>query len=73
MRQYKCESCGHLFDCIEKVDDLPKTVCPNCGDKTLRRVIFPTPHVFKGRLASRAFGGKDKMQDGAMPKHPSGG
>ena len=31
---YKCESCGHAKDVLQKISDTPLTDCPACG-KTL--------------------------------------
>lgn len=59
---YSCDRCGE-FERKQPFDEEPLAVCPKCS-APVRRVISPIPHVFKGRLASRAFGGKDKMQDG---------
>ena len=28
---YKCESCGHAKDVLQKVSDEPLTTCPACG------------------------------------------
>lgn len=44
---YQCEACGHAFDTVQKFSDDPLTVCPECGGH-IRRVIQPTPIVFKG-------------------------
>ena len=67
--QHKCGHCGNVFEIRRGFDAPAEAPCPGCGQPA-PRVIFPTPHMFKGRLASRAFGGKDKMQDGQMlPRH----
>ncbi len=28
---YKCESCGHAKDVLQKISDAPLTECPACG------------------------------------------
>jgi len=44
---YQCDDCGHSFDAFQKFSDDPLSVCPTC-EGHIRRVIHPTPIVFKG-------------------------
>jgi len=44
---YQCQECGHAFDAFQKFSDDPLTACPQCEGR-IRRVIHPTPVVFKG-------------------------
>lgn len=44
---YQCRDCAHSFDIFQKFSEDSLTVCPECGG-TIRRVIHPTPVVFKG-------------------------
>ncbi|CAA9545481.1 MAG: hypothetical protein AVDCRST_MAG59-1249 [uncultured Thermomicrobiales bacterium] len=44
---YQCQACAHAFDAFQKFSDDPLTVCPECQGR-IRRVIHPTPVVFKG-------------------------
>lgn len=44
---YQCDACGHAFDIVQKFSEDPLTVCPEC-EGHIRRVIQPTPIVFKG-------------------------
>jgi putative FmdB family regulatory protein len=34
---YKCESCGHAKDVLQKMSDDPLSVCPACGNATFRK------------------------------------
>lgn len=45
---YRCENCGIQFDRRQKFEDLPLTVCPDCEEKTLRKVFQPVGILFKG-------------------------
>lgn len=48
---YRCwnEECGHVFDAEESMKDDAQTICPECGEPTLKRVIFGGSGVaFKG-------------------------
>ncbi|MGI9252467.1 MAG: FmdB family zinc ribbon protein [Thermomicrobiales bacterium] len=44
---YQCDDCGHSFDVFQKFSEDTLTVCPTC-EGFIRRVIQPTPIVFKG-------------------------
>ncbi len=45
---YRCESCGIRFDQKQSFQDEPLTRCPECNEKSLRKVIAPVGIVFKG-------------------------
>lgn len=45
---YRCESCGVQFDRHQKFSDEPLTVCPECEEPALRKLIQPVGIVFKG-------------------------
>ena len=44
---YKCESCGHEFEVLQKMSDAPLTACPKCSGK-LRKLMYPAGVIFKG-------------------------
>ncbi len=44
---YQCRDCAHSFDIFQKFSEETLTVCPECSG-AIRRVIQPTPIVFKG-------------------------
>lgn len=45
--EYRCRSCGHSFDIVQKMADAPLTHCPECGGE-LRKVFAPPAISFKG-------------------------
>ena len=45
---YACTACGHAFDIRQSFTDDSLTVCPDCGETTLRKVIHPVGIAFKG-------------------------
>jgi putative FmdB family regulatory protein len=57
---YACTACGHAFDVRQSFTDDALTVCPECGEVTLRKVIHPVGITFKGsgfyKTDSRASG-----------------
>jgi putative FmdB family regulatory protein len=49
---YKCESCGHAKDVLQKVSDEPLTTCPACGAPTFRKQL--TAAVFPALMGTAA-------------------
>src|SRR3972149_3520351 len=45
---YRCESCGVQFERKQSFSDPALKVCPECRQKSLKRVISPVRIVFKG-------------------------
>ena len=45
--EYKCLNCGKHFDFIQKFDDPPKEVCPECGGR-LKKVLSAPAFKFNG-------------------------
>jgi putative FmdB family regulatory protein len=45
--EYRCRSCGHVFEIVQKMSDDPLVICPECGGE-LRKVFAPPAISFKG-------------------------
>ena len=45
---YRCENCAVQFERRQSFNDEPLTVCPECHQNQLRKVITPAGIVFKG-------------------------
>lgn len=45
---YKCGSCGHAKDVLQKVSDAPLTVCPSCGAAQFAKQITAAGFQLKG-------------------------
>ena len=60
--QYRCTTCGHDLEAVQKFTDAALTECPNCSG-ALRKVFNPVGVVFKGsgfyRTDSRNGGGDE--------------
>ena len=39
---YKCSSCGNVFEVEHPMSETPEVVCPNCGAYKGRQVIAKT-------------------------------
>ena len=44
---YRCTSCGHEVEVLQKLSDPPLKTCPNCGGE-LRKLLYPAGVIFKG-------------------------
>jgi putative FmdB family regulatory protein len=45
---YKCESCGHAKDVLQKISDEPLSVCPACGQSAFRKQLTAAGFQLKG-------------------------
>ena len=45
---YKCDSCGHAKDVLQKVSDAPLSECPVCGASTFRKQLTAAGFQLKG-------------------------
>ena len=45
---YKCGSCGHAKDVLQKISDAPLTDCPACGASTFSKQITAAGFQLKG-------------------------
>ena len=46
--EYRCESCGHEMEVIQKMADDPLTECPECAKPTLKKLISAGGFILKG-------------------------
>ena len=46
--EYRCESCGHELDALQKLNDGPLQDCPDCQEPSLRRLISAPSFRLKG-------------------------
>jgi putative FmdB family regulatory protein len=45
---YKCGSCGHAKDVLQKLSDAPLTVCPVCGAASFTKQVTAAGFQLKG-------------------------
>jgi putative FmdB family regulatory protein len=45
---YKCASCGHAKDVLQKISDAPLSVCPACGAATFNKQVTAAGFQLKG-------------------------
>jgi putative FmdB family regulatory protein len=46
--EYRCESCGHQQEFLQKLSDPPLTVCPKCGKPTFSKMVTAAGFQLKG-------------------------
>ena len=46
--EYHCEACGHEFEVMQKITDVPIRKCEKCGKMKAKRSISRTSFVLKG-------------------------
>jgi putative FmdB family regulatory protein len=44
---YRCASCGHQFEIVQRISEEPLTACPKCQGK-LSKMLYPVGISFKG-------------------------
>src|SRR5574343_1230608 len=45
---YRCGSCGHAKDVLQKLSDAPLSTCPACGAETFQKQITAAGFQLKG-------------------------
>jgi putative FmdB family regulatory protein len=45
---YKCDSCGHAKDVLQKMSDDPLTQCPSCGAPSFNKQLTAAGFQLKG-------------------------
>ncbi len=46
--EYRCSSCGHQQEYLQKLSDPPKTHCPQCDKDTLGKMLTAAGFQLKG-------------------------
>lgn len=46
--EYRCESCGHELEALQKISEAPLTDCPECARPGLVKLVSATAFQLKG-------------------------
>ncbi|MEQ1484917.1 zinc ribbon domain-containing protein [Methyloglobulus sp.] len=46
--EYQCQSCGHAYEALQKINDAPLTECPVCNKPDLAKKISAAGFRLKG-------------------------
>ena len=70
--EYRCRKCGREFEEMQRITEPPIRKCPDCGRRTVERLISATSFVLKGsgwyatdyaRKSGAAASGSEKKDD----------
>ncbi len=64
---YKCGSCGHAKDVLQKISDAPLTVCPACGAEAFSKQLTAAGFQLKGS----GWYATDFKNSGSAPAKPA--
>jgi putative FmdB family regulatory protein len=72
---YKCASCGHVEDVMQKVSDVALTTCPHCGAESFSKQLTAAGFQLKGNgyYATDFKGGAAKKEEAPAPACGAGG
>src|SRR5205807_8964684 len=60
---YRCRSCGHEFEVLQKMSDSPFQICPTCAGQ-LTKIVYAAGIVYKGSgYYTTAYKGGSKESD----------
>ncbi len=68
--EYRCGTCGHEFEAMQKINDAPLTGCPECGKESLVKLISAVGFHLKGSgwYETDFKGGKKSSENDASGK-----
>lgn len=70
--EYRCTSCGHELEKLQKISDAPLTDCPACGQPALEKLISAAGFRLKGggwyETDFKQGGSKKNLHDGGEKK-----
>lgn len=46
--EYRCESCGHEMEALQKISDSPLVDCPQCAQPALKKLVSAAGFRLKG-------------------------
>jgi putative FmdB family regulatory protein len=66
--EYKCGACGFQKEFLQRISDQPLTDCPECGKKTLNKMVTAAGFQLKGS----GWYATDFKDKGSKPKADAG-
>lgn len=77
--EYRCESCGHEFEAMQKMSEARLTDCPVCGKAELKKMVSAAGFKLKGSgwyetdfKNSGKSGAKKEASQSSAPKKSGG-
>lgn len=74
--EYQCKACGHAFESLQKISDVPHKDCPECKQPDLKKIVSAAGFRLSGGgwyETDFKGGGKKKnlVESAAQPKPES--
>ncbi len=72
--EYRCESCQHELEALQKLSDEPLKTCPKCGADTLKKQVSAAGFRLKGGgwyETDFKSGGKKNVAESSSPSSDS--
>ena len=72
--EYRCDTCGHEMEIMQKMSDPPVAECPACGEPHLRKLVSAAGFRLKGGgwyETDFKKGGKKNVHDSGAGKESS--
>lgn len=70
--EYQCNKCQHHFEVIQKINDKPISVCPECSSKQVQKLVSSAGFQLKGTgWYVTDFKNNDKPKQNPKPKSSS--
>ena len=74
--EYRCSSCGHKLESLQRLSDAPLTTCPACGKDALTKLVSAAGFQLKGSgwyaTDFKNAGSKPPAKDAAKADAPAG-
>lgn len=68
--EYRCDTCGHYLDALQKIADAPLRDCPSCEASALRRLVSAPNFRLKGSGWYETDFKSDKERKRNLVEHP---
>jgi putative FmdB family regulatory protein len=65
--EYRCSSCGHELEALQKLSEAPLTSCPSCAQQTLVKLVSAAGFQLKGS----GWYATDFRSNGGKPSKPA--
>ena len=75
--EYRCDQCDHYMEKLQKISDAPLTLCPECGEDKMRKLVSAAAFQLKGTgwyetdFKDKKPGKDNKSSNGSKPASSS--
>lgn len=73
MYEYRCESCGLVFEAMQKFSDAPLSACKSCGGPVQKLISQAAFSLKGGGWYQQGYGGGSEKAPASCPSSGGGG